>query len=81
MELNANQVTEMIPSSFGMPGCGHAFVTLAPTSRTTVAGAFADAGKATTTEVVRDRKAVTTGDLGLAIAYVPGTSAWRPPSS
>ena len=34
-----------------------------------------------TTSVVRDRQATAAkGDMGL-IAYVPGTSAWRPPSS
>jgi hypothetical protein len=31
-----------------------------------------------TTSVVRDRQAAVKGDMGL---YVPGTSAWSPPSS
>jgi hypothetical protein len=64
---NTIQMTASTPSSFGMPICGHAFQTT-----------FAGLG---TTSVVRDRQAVTKGDMGLAIAYVPGTSAWRPPPS
>jgi hypothetical protein len=31
------------------------------------------------TSVVRDRQAAIKGDMGFA--YVPGTNAWRPPSS
>jgi hypothetical protein len=41
-----------------------------------VPASFAAVG---TTFVVRDRQAATKGDMGLA--YVLGTSAWRPPSS
>jgi hypothetical protein len=67
MKLNLIPMTETNPSSFGMPACGHAF--------TATFGGFA------TTSVVRDRQAVTKGDMGLAIAYVPGTSAWSPPTS
>jgi hypothetical protein len=63
---NTIQMAAGIPSSFGMPICGHA-------SKTTFAGVG-------TTTVVRDRQAVVTGDMGLA-GYIPGTSAWRPPSS
>ena len=33
------------------------------------------------TLVVRARGAVVKGDMGIATAYAPGTSAWRPPSS
>jgi hypothetical protein len=66
MKLNSIQMAARIPSSFGMPICGHAF-------QTTVSG-FG------TTSVVRDRQAVAKGDMGLA-GYVPGTSAWSPPSS
>ena len=73
MKLNTIQMAAQIPSGFGMPVCGHASVTN---------GAFG------TTSVVRERQAVITGDvmgdakgdLGLT-AYVPGTSAWSPPSS
>ena len=66
MDIN-NQMTASIPSSFGMPICGHAF-------ETTFAGA-------TTTSVVRDRQAALKGDMGLAPAYVLGPQAWSPPLS
>ena len=66
MNRNTIQMAAAIPSSFGMPICGHAF-------QTTVRG-FG------TTSVVRDRQAVVKGDMGLA-GYVPGTRAWSPPSS
>ena len=67
MDLNINQMTASTPSSFGMPICGHATET-----------AFA---AATTTSVVRDRRAALKGDMGLAAAYVPGPHAWSPPTS
>jgi hypothetical protein len=67
MITNTIKTAVQIPSGFGMPACGHAF-------RVSSAG-FA------TTGVVRDRQATAAkGDMGL-IAYVPGTNAWRPPSS
>ena len=66
MKLNSIQMAANIPSYFGAPICGHAF-------GTTPAG-FG------TTSVVRDRQAAVKGDMGLA-GSVPGTSAWRPPSS
>jgi hypothetical protein len=70
MKLNTIPMAANIPSGFGMPICGHASVT-------------SPAGFAATT-VVRERQAVITGDvkgdMGL-VAYVPGTSAWSPPSS
>jgi len=66
MKLNTIPMAAQIPSGFGMPICGHA-------SETTFAGFAA-------TSVVRDRQAAVKGDMGLA-AYVPGTSAWSPPSS
>jgi len=69
MKLNTIQMAAQIPSGFGVPVCGHASLT---------SGAFG------ATTVVRERQAVITddvkGDMGLA-AYVPGTSAWSPPSS
>jgi hypothetical protein len=67
MNTNTIAMAAKIPSGFGMPICGHA----RPTS-------FAGLG---TTSVVLDRQAAigTKGDMGLA--YVPGTNAWRPPSS
>jgi len=68
MITNTIHQAVQIPSGFGMPACGHAF------PLTSSAG-FA------TTAVVRDRQATAAkGDMGL-IAYVPGTNAWRPPSS
>lgn len=71
MELNKIPMTAQIPSHFGVPACGRAFVT--------ASDAFG------TTSVVRERQAAIVtgdvkGDMGLR-AYVPGTSAWRPPSS
>ena len=71
MKINNIQLAVQNPSRFGMPACGHASVTSVD--------AFG------TTTVVRERRAAVItgdvkGDMGLA-AYVPGTSAWRPPSS
>ena len=73
MKLNTIQMAAQIPSGFGMPACGHA------TASVTSSAAFG------ATTVVRERQAAVTtgdvkGDMGLA-AYVPGTSAWSPPSS
>jgi hypothetical protein len=64
----SNQNPAIIPSYFGAPICGHAFdVSLA--------------GSVTTT-VMRERLAAQfKGDMGLVAGYVPGTSAWSPPSS
>jgi len=74
MKLNTIQMAAQIPSGFGMPACGHA--TASVTGAQPVFGA--------TTVVREGRVAVITGDvkgdMGLA-AYVPGTSAWSPPSS
>lgn len=71
MKLNANQMAINL-SSFGVPTCGHgAFATT---------GAFGTGAAFGTTRVVRERKAVM-ADMDLAIAYVPGTSAWSPPTS
>jgi hypothetical protein len=70
MKLNTIPMAVQIPSGFGMPACGHASVTSTSFGATTV---------------VRERRAAVItgdvkGDMGLA-AYVPGTSAWSPPSS
>ena len=67
MNTNTIAMAAKIPSGFGMPICGHARQT-----------SFVGLG---TTSVVLDRQAAigTKGDMGLA--YVPGTNAWRPPSS
>jgi len=73
MNLNTIQMAAINPSSLGMPICGHA-----------VEATFAGSTTGATTTVVRDRRAATKGDMGpvsAAVAYVPGTSAWRPPSS
>jgi hypothetical protein len=74
MESTKNMTTAMIPSGFGMSACGHAFGATAASTTTT--GAFG-----TDLRVVRERRAATQQDTGLAIAYVPGTSAWSPPTS
>jgi hypothetical protein len=68
MKLNTIPMTANIPSGFGMPICGHL-----PKFGATSLTVFG------TTSVVRERQAAATGDMGLA--YTPGTSAWRPPSS
>jgi hypothetical protein len=67
MKLNTIQMPANLPSYFGAPICGHA-------SDVTLAG-FG------TTTVVRERQAATKGAMGLVAGYVPGTPAWRPPSS
>jgi hypothetical protein len=72
MDNITNTMTAKSPSSFGMPACGHAPVATEWTLRI---GA---------TSVVRDRQVdtgITKGDMGLALAYFPGTHAWRPPTS
>jgi hypothetical protein len=69
MNTNTIRMAVQIPSGFGMPICGHpAQMNTAPTN----------AGFATTA-VVRERATAVKGDMDLA--YVLGTSAWRPPSS
>jgi hypothetical protein len=67
MKLSSNQMPAIIPSYFGAPICGHA-------SDVFLAG-FG------TTFVVRERQAAPKGDMGHVAGYVPGTSAWSPPSS
>ena len=67
METNIKMPKAIALSLFGMPACGH-----------TAALTFGGFG---TTFVVRNRQDIAKGDMGLAVAYVPGTSAWRPPSS
>ena len=71
MNTNTIEMAAKIPSGFGMPIWGHL------RQASTVPANFAALG---TTSVVCDRQAAIKGDMGLA-AYVPGTSAWRPPSS
>ena len=67
-------MTAQTPSCFGMPISGHAFG----------ASVSATDSRFVTTTVVRDRAAATQGavkgGMGLAQAYFPGTSAWRPPT-
>ncbi len=73
MITNTIKTAVQIPSGFGMPACGHL-------PKMSAFPLTSSAGVATTV-VVRDRQATAAkGDMGL-IAYVPGTSAWRPPSS
>ena len=73
--MNSNKLwmTAQIPSGFGMPMSGHAF------------GAGMTDG--TTTAVSRERVADIAGIKGAAKAdrvltqsYLPGNSAWRPPT-
>ncbi|MGB0101100.1 MAG: hypothetical protein WBP61_12550 [Nocardioides sp.] len=70
-------MTAQTPSAFGMPISGHSF---GVTTRAT------DVCAAATAVVVRDRaviaatKGATDGELGFAQSYLPGTSAWRPPT-
>ncbi|WP_157545102.1 hypothetical protein [Nocardioides halotolerans] len=71
MNTNTIDMTANIPSSIGMPICGGH---LSATSTEPIFGGLA------TTFVVRDRQAGAKGDMGLA-AYVPGTTAWSPPTS
>jgi hypothetical protein len=78
--VNSNKLwmTAQTPSAFGMPISGHSF------GVTTVATDACAA--AATTLVVRQRAAITAttgavkGDMGLALSYFPGTTAWRPPT-
>jgi hypothetical protein len=74
MESTKNLTTAMVPSGFGMSACGHAFGAF-----TTSTGAFGTVGGAAA--VVRERRTEIEQDMDLAIAYVPGTSAWSPPPS
>jgi hypothetical protein len=76
MNTNTIAMAATIPSGFGMPVCGHLpQMSTSPTSTQPIFGGLG------TTSVVLDRQAAigTKGDMGLA--YVPGTNAWRPPSS
>jgi hypothetical protein len=75
MESTKNMMTVMIPSSFGASACGHAFGT------TTASTAVPFVGTGAFGTVVRDRAVVAKEDMGLAIAYVPGTLAWSSPPS
>ena len=69
MNTNTNHKAVLIPSGFGMPICGHLpQMSTRPTS-------FAGFGA---TSVVREQATAAKRDMGL---YVPGTSAWSPPSS
>lgn len=69
--------TAQTPSSFALPTCGHAPV--GASLRGTDLGAFAGAG---TAAVKRERIAPQTkGGMRLVPAYIPGTTAWSPPTS
>lgn len=68
--------TVQTPSRFGMPACGHAFETAHRGSDVAAITGFG------TSVVERDRFATQIkGGLGLVPAYVPGISAWSPPTS
>jgi len=71
MKLNSIHKPASSTSYLGAPICDHAF-------DVTLAGNYAFGAD---TSVVRDRQAAFTGDMGLVAGSVPGTSAWRPPSS
>jgi hypothetical protein len=69
--------TAQTPSRFALPTCGHAF--LGASLRGTDLGVVAGAG---TAAVKRERIATQiTGGMGFVPAYVPGTTAWSPPTS
>lgn len=66
--------TVQTPSRFAMPTCGHAF-------DASVWGTdFGTAGVGTSVERERTAPRIK-GGLGLVPAYVPGTTAWSPPTS
>ncbi|MEI5672471.1 MULTISPECIES: hypothetical protein [Nocardioides] len=74
MASNKLMTTVQTPSRFALPTCGHAFDA---SVRGTDLG-FAGIG----TSVERERTATPIkGGLGFATAYVPGTTAWSPPTS
>jgi hypothetical protein len=52
-----------IPSTFGMPACGHAF----------------GSADVTTGAIAVQAEVRVKGDMGLAVRTYPGTSAWSPP--
>jgi hypothetical protein len=63
--------TVQTPSRFALPACGHAsFFAVRGTD-------FGFAG----IRVQRERIAAVKGGMGLVTAYVPGTTAWSPPTS
>ena len=73
MISNKLSMTAQNPSCFGMPTRGHAF---AATLWGTDLGAFG------TSMVTRDRQAtLVKGGKGLVPTYIPGTTAWSPPTS
>lgn len=76
MMTNTTTMTAQIPSAFGMPAsaCAH-------TVRTGVIAVAPAYVVSQDSSVLRDRKAVIAGDLGLDLATFPGTTAWRPPIS
>ena len=76
MASNKLMTTVQTPSRFTLPTCGHAFEA---TLRGTDLGAVAGIG---TSVVERERNATQIkGGMGLVPAYVPGTTAWSPPTS
>ena len=78
MASNKLMTTVQTPSRFALPTCGHAFEA---TVWGVDSGSFAGIA---TSFVERERTATQItikGGLGLVPAYVPGTSAWSPPTS
>lgn len=77
MASNKLMTTVQTPSRFTLPTCGHAFE--ATLRGTDFGSGIAGFG---TTVVERDRFATQIkGGMGLVPAYVPGTTAWSPPTS
>ena len=79
--------TVRIPSGFALPTCGHAFPASALGSAWIAGGDLGTtlpmgaAVRTAVSAVVRERQAVVVTDgSGFAAAYIPGTSAWRPPT-
>ena len=82
--MNSTQpmTTVRIPSGFAMPTCGHAPASALGTVWTLGCdrGTTLPTGGVVST-VVRERQAaVVTDGRAFAKAYIPGTSAWRPPT-
>lgn len=73
--------TVQTPSRFALPACGHAFDA---TRWGADLGMFAGTGTTVVERVERDRAAQITaikGGRGFVPSYVPGTTAWSPPTS
>ncbi|MSZ75486.1 MAG: hypothetical protein F2667_00090 [Actinobacteria bacterium] len=73
MNSITTQWTTQNSSAFGMPTCGHA------SFGASLRGTGVFVGSAGVDSRVRPATSVK-GAMGIATAYLPGTSAWRPPT-